>query len=1161
MWENIEYQAESKFYEVVWFNEKFSDFKNSVDASIRARSLKPHVKTFFDPEECWNFIHDTNVDYLFFIMPFNPFSSVDNEILTRANALLQVSFIYLLSTVEICNDQVRYFERVRHICSSEDILIEKLYADVRDCKENSSSSFSLLEIGQSTHNLTKASGAFIWRQLYLEALFHTFDGEQAKLDMVEYCRNYYADDKAELDKISYFELNYRSDDAIKWYTRDSFLYRLLNRTLRSENIDDIYKFRFILSELYTRLIELHCDYLQTLLDLDLIPYTLTVYRGQLIAPQELDRLKRSLGSLIAMNTFLSTSFDQSASLMFAGNGQRRPNYESVLFAIDIDTSTTTTPFADIDKYSWNNSEQEILILVGAMFKIMNIQYENNVWIIKLQTCDSQHIRKLQEHYYPKLLNEFNTEAAFYICMVNYYTVMADIKRSNSYLKEFYRLDNSNSPLTEIQMRKMAVFNSEMVIKVREQELALTTDQDMRLSWLLRIAQLHIEDNNFMKAIECIEQCRPLVFGSFRPLKLLHLANFLETLGLLCDGQEKHEEALKLFEIMLRIYTAYLPSIALEIANAHDIIGMTHFYLGSYSDAILHFNYSLDIYRQCLPLEHFSIGDCYQHMGLVYFRSGCTIQAKRCYDSASELYEKCSQTNPARMGKIYHCQAHLYAVANNNEEALHAYQKAEQIYRSFLPHDHCFFAGLYSDLGELHNCMNDLDQALQYLNTALMIESNHNPCQKTRLLGTLHLHIGRNYFMRGSYSTCLNNFSIAAVIFQRHLPLHNETFQEILHYIARAYYRLNKYEESLANYKLLLNLDMPIESETAFEIFYSIGRLFLKMKQPKEALEYFEACLNLSATIASLFSNDRLLHVYRYQGLAFFRLKEYSHALDSFNHALTLCTTIKDFVVTYNELRKLYHVQRNFELELYYARLVLDKSMEDPQQCEFILGHSYLNIGQAYFHLYEYEKALPFLHKSKEIFDPLEDRVNISNAVEYIAVSYYQIDNYEQAELFTLQRLELLRRFHQNNESSPDFPYAYSRLARIKCEQKCYNEAEELSEKALCLRREYLSENDIRLGVSFQTFGIVCNAQEKYEEALDYFEKFEKILRTTKESDHPYHTYLHENLGTVYYNMKQFTKSREHYEKSLTFALEKYPLHRRFHQRLKYGIERIFDHFF
>ncbi|CAF1460302.1 unnamed protein product, partial [Rotaria sordida] len=157
--------------------------------------------------------------------------------------------------------------------------------------------------------------------------------------------------------------------AIKWYTRDTFLFRLVNKVLREENIDDMYKIRLILSDIHIQLVELHGDYLETLLDLSLYPYCLTVYRGQLMSARELDQLKWNIGCFISMNSFLSTSTARDLPLIFSGQGQQRPQLESILFEITIETSTCETAFADIQYVSWIPGEEEILITIGAIFRI------------------------------------------------------------------------------------------------------------------------------------------------------------------------------------------------------------------------------------------------------------------------------------------------------------------------------------------------------------------------------------------------------------------------------------------------------------------------------------------------------------------------------------------------------------------------------------------------------------------------------------------------------------------------------------------------------------------------------------------------------------------------------------------------------------------------
>ncbi|CAF1294925.1 unnamed protein product [Rotaria sordida] len=93
--------------------------------------------------------------------------------------------------------------------------------------------------------------------------------------MLEWCRLHYKDNRIELAKIDQFEKDYRSDSAIRWYTKDSFLYRLLNMALRCENIDMIIDFRYFIIDLYEQLTLSHIQYMRTFEE----PTTLTVYRG------------------------------------------------------------------------------------------------------------------------------------------------------------------------------------------------------------------------------------------------------------------------------------------------------------------------------------------------------------------------------------------------------------------------------------------------------------------------------------------------------------------------------------------------------------------------------------------------------------------------------------------------------------------------------------------------------------------------------------------------------------------------------------------------------------------------------------------------------------------------------------------------------------------
>ncbi|CAF5055903.1 unnamed protein product, partial [Rotaria sp. Silwood1] len=87
---------------------------------------------------------------------------------------------------------------------------------------------------------------------------------------------------------------------------------------------------------------------------------LTVYRGQPMNAQELEKLKTHIGRLMSINTFFSTSTACSVAVDFSGNGELQSmDIGSVIFEIDIDLTVQRRPFARIDKFSDHQDENEI----------------------------------------------------------------------------------------------------------------------------------------------------------------------------------------------------------------------------------------------------------------------------------------------------------------------------------------------------------------------------------------------------------------------------------------------------------------------------------------------------------------------------------------------------------------------------------------------------------------------------------------------------------------------------------------------------------------------------------------------------------------------------------------------------------------------------------
>ncbi|CAF5167788.1 unnamed protein product, partial [Rotaria magnacalcarata] len=119
-----------------------------------------------------------------------------------------------------------------------------------------------------------------------------------KNELINLCQKFYENNPKELSLVREFEQNYSSNQAVWWYTRDSFVYRLLNKALRVQNIDLLFLFRFFIRDIEVQLKQYRCSSL------------VRVYRGQLMSTDELDQLKMSLGEYISVNSFFSTSLNR-----------------------------------------------------------------------------------------------------------------------------------------------------------------------------------------------------------------------------------------------------------------------------------------------------------------------------------------------------------------------------------------------------------------------------------------------------------------------------------------------------------------------------------------------------------------------------------------------------------------------------------------------------------------------------------------------------------------------------------------------------------------------------------------------------------------------------------------------------------------------------------
>lgn len=187
------------------------------------------------------------------------------------------------------------------------ILLQELNADMLPWRRQSLAFRFFAQTQKTIRDVTAEAAAFMWSQILLNMLKEFPTSEETINDMLDMCADYYKDNPSQLRMIEKFRLQYQPYDAIRWYTRDSFLYHRLNAALRTEDIDGLLLFRPFIVDLCNQIEEeLRCR-----------PFSkplVTVYHGQRMTIEEIEKLQKNKGNLVSINAFWSSSLDKDVSV-------------------------------------------------------------------------------------------------------------------------------------------------------------------------------------------------------------------------------------------------------------------------------------------------------------------------------------------------------------------------------------------------------------------------------------------------------------------------------------------------------------------------------------------------------------------------------------------------------------------------------------------------------------------------------------------------------------------------------------------------------------------------------------------------------------------------------------------------------------------------------
>ncbi|CAF1318779.1 unnamed protein product [Rotaria sordida] len=634
-------------YVIVWLDATIENSKGSQDTKALIRQLvRGRLRTFDDSNKCVDDITSDLSEKRIFLIVSN---ALGKNVVPHIYEIPEIQTIYIY-----CNNRIaaeawaKSDYKISGIFTKKQELLQQIRDIVAMCDQDHHipmSIFHRTDREKSLKDLSQQSVTSMWYQLILEVLRSMAKYGDSKAEMIEACRTSYHGDKIEQNKIDQFEEDYSPARAFYWYSSDSFVYRLLNKSLRTQDIEIIFKFRFFINDLHNELEKLYYQYIN--IHSSNPNHHLTVYRGQFLSMTELDRLKQSVNELISMNSFLSASLKPIVAEIFAGTNSQLNDpsaLQSVLFIIDINNmSKEMKPFGFIQNYACNPDENEVLFSMGAIFKVHSVQEHDKVWHAHLELSKEQNQfgRDLLDHMLKQIkcdpgplsfgwflfrMNDFAKAERYAIWMMKQLP-QNDIQIGDAYkllgliYKDTNRLDQS------IKSYETAL-NIYSYLGYQDSPRAIATHCDLGLTYLAQKDNRYAYDEQIKaeeKLFKSLPTMHPLLIATVDSLKAKILIEF-----------DDYSDALKNLQQVLQRKRQLLPAIHSSIASTLNMIGIVYEKMGNDVGALKYFQEALDIGEKSLIDDHLDLVEYHINVGRIYKKRGEFQRASKQVELAQKI---------------------------------------------------------------------------------------------------------------------------------------------------------------------------------------------------------------------------------------------------------------------------------------------------------------------------------------------------------------------------------------------------------------------------------------------------------------------------------------------------------------------------------------------
>ena len=704
-------------FRLIWLDSNidkltYNDYVNTISQLQQEVTM---ISPFTNVTECVDFIINNQDEKIFLII-----SEKLSEVLFNPNIQNnhQVLYIYIFPGSD---DQYQQWPKVKGVYKDITSICRAIKLAVRESDRNSISLCYLnTDYETQRDGLDELDQSFMYTEIFKEILLTINFKPKHITDFIEYYRKAVADNDVELKKVEKFEKEYDCSQSIWWYTFNSFLYALVNKALRTMDIDLIIVFGFFIQHLHENIKELCVEQCTKYDKLE----TFTVYRGQGLSKKDFVQMKQREGGLFAFNNFLSTTHNESAALAYAESNSINRNTIGVLFVMEINRSNSSTYFADISQISNFDGEEEIVFSMHSVFRIGTVQpyKDSQLWQVNL-TLTSDDDDELDDV----------TDC-----------ILEEIKEREGWLR-LGRL-----------MIKLGYFNEAK--KLCEKLLGEITDQKELADLINLLGMVEHAQGEYMEAITLYRTSVTLK----RDVQLLNdpdWADSFSNFGHVYHSIGKYAKALSFYELALDIHLEN-SSKDLDLATAYYNIGMVYHKMKDGWTAHFYYDKAMKIMKKTIPRSHpnWAYALCN-----IYSMSEENILFQRTYKTYKELFQsyrhvldlqgKILPPNHPELAISYTNIGRTFENTYNYHEAELFYKMAFEIQTKILSPNHLDLAISYNNIGRIMSEKGKYSDACVCHRNALIIQEKNLPLNHTDVI-TSYEALASAYYQMKQYSEAL-----------------------------------------------------------------------------------------------------------------------------------------------------------------------------------------------------------------------------------------------------------------------------------------------------------------------------------------------------------------------------------------------------------------------